>query len=517
MKIYNNKSKYILYLIVLLLYVLSLIVISSKFNERKDEYYEARYNELDFQLDSTLNSYASFSSYFYEKLVNNDYVLSSIQKAYHGDTNTRNNIRKELYDYFIDDYNLMVDYDIRQFHFHFPDTVSFLRMHTPNKFGDSLESVRYSVYYTNKYRKVVSGFEEGKIFNGFRYVYPLDYKGEQIGSVEISVSMTTVLKALTKENKAKDYAMILSRKVVESKVFEDQLSNYSTSPISEDFLFDNEFNSSNEKRNLLDKSELKTLFNSIKKQKNKDLNQYKELNFIVKHNKKIYEIIMIPIYNVEKLPVGYFISVSPDIRYNFMNQQHLLNISMMTIIFLSIMVLAYYISINRELLINLSLTDRLTKIDNRRKFDEDLNREILKSKRSKNNLSLIMFDIDKFKKINDRYGHQIGDVVLEKLASIIKQNVRSEDFLARFGGEEFILILTSTNELDAFDKAEKLRKLVEETVFESVGKVTISCGVYQFKVSDTYDDVIKNVDTAMYRAKESGRNRVCSFKSMEEI
>ena len=517
MKNVIRKRKYIVCLIVVFLYILSLEIINSKFHERKDQYYSDKYNELEFQLSSTLNNYADFSSYFYEKFVNNDYVLSSMQKAYHGDEVIRDNIRKELYEYFIVDYNLMKNYDIRQFHFHFPDTTSFLRMHAPNKYGDILKDARYSVYYVNKYKKYISGFEEGKIFNGFRYVYPLRYKDEDIGSAEVSVSMSTVISMLTKGNKNKDYTLILSKKVVESKVFKDYLKNYSVSSISDDFLFDNNFNNLKEERNLVDRSGLKGLFDSIERKKLEHLDQYKNLNIIVKYDNKSYEIIMIPIYNIEKIPVGYFISISPNIRYNLMYQQNLLDISIVSIIFLFIMALAYYISKNRELLIDLSLSDRLTKIDNRRKFDKDLNREILRSKRSNESLSVIMFDIDNFKNVNDTYGHHIGDVVLEKLARIIKENVRFEDFLARFGGEEFILILTSTSKIDAFNKAEKLRKLVEETNFQSVGNITISSGVYQFKSSDTYDDVIKNVDAAMYDAKKSGKNKVCIFKDEEEV
>jgi diguanylate cyclase (GGDEF)-like protein len=225
---------------------------------------------------------------------------------------------------------------------------------------------------------------------------------------------------------------------------------------------------------------------------------------------------MVPIYNIETVPVGYFISTSVAINYSNIYQQYLFSIAMITTIFIIMIAFSIYISKNRELLTKLSLTDRLTKVDNRRKFEKDLNREISRSKRSKENLSLIMFDIDHFKKINDKYGHHTGDVVLETLADIVKHNIRQEDFLARFGGEEFIIILTSTNELEAFNKAEELRKLIEISVFETLKDITISCGVYQFEINDTYEDVISNVDKAMYCAKESGRNKVFSFSELKQ-
>lgn len=517
MKAFKKGIKYIPYISLVLIYILTLLIFNIRYIDRKDEYFETMYNELEFHLESTLDNYSNFSSYFYEKLVNNDYVLSSIQEAYHGSEATRDDIRAELYDYFSDDYNLMTDYDIRQFHFHLPDTTSFLRMHAPDKYGDLLADARYSVWYVNEYGQYISGFEEGRIFNGYRYVYPLVYQDEHIGSVEISVSMSTVLNALTKENSNKDYCMILSREVVESKVFEDQLDNYTTSYISEDFLFDNETQSCIEQRNVLDELELKALFELIDEDELKDLDLYKELNYLVKYEDEIYEIIMIPIYNIETEPVGYFISTSLATSYSTIFEQYIFSIAMITAIFIIMIVFTIYIAKNRDLLTKLSLTDRLTKVDNRRKFDKDLNREILRSKRSKENLSLIMFDIDHFKKINDKHGHHTGDVVLETLASIVKQNIRQEDFLARFGGEEFMIILTSTKEAEASHKAEELRKLIENSIFGVLKDITISCGVYEFMKSDTYQDVIRNVDAAMYCAKKAGRNNVFSYSKLKNI
>jgi diguanylate cyclase (GGDEF)-like protein/PAS domain S-box-containing protein len=161
-----------------------------------------------------------------------------------------------------------------------------------------------------------------------------------------------------------------------------------------------------------------------------------------------------------------------------------------------------------EKLKKLSTKDNLTGFYNRRKFKEIIRIEIERVKRYNQPLSIIMFDIDHFKKVNDKYGHGAGDYVLKTIASIVRKNVRKIDYLFRWGGEEF-LILSSETQLDkAHALAERIRKAIESYKFKKVGKVTVSFGVTEFKERETQDSFIKRADDAMYKAKEKGRNRV---------
>jgi len=153
-------------------------------------------------------------------------------------------------------------------------------------------------------------------------------------------------------------------------------------------------------------------------------------------------------------------------------------------------------------------TDSLTKLFNRSKFDNVLEKEMELSSTTLSPLSIIFLDIDHFKEVNDTYGHDVGDKILISLAQIITATTRSGDFVARWGGEEFMITLQSTNSSQATLLANKLRKAVEEYLFESVGKLTISLGVTEYKNSESEDEFIKRVDEALYEAKESGRNRV---------
>jgi diguanylate cyclase (GGDEF)-like protein len=163
----------------------------------------------------------------------------------------------------------------------------------------------------------------------------------------------------------------------------------------------------------------------------------------------------------------------------------------------------------------LTIRDELTGVYNRRKFDQDLKDELNKAIRYVRNLSLLMIDIDFFKKFNDRYGHQTGDIILNALGALFSDNMRNTDKAYRYGGEEFAIICTETNRDNAIIFAERLRKAISEADFtndagESLdGGLTVSIGVANFPANATkFDGLIKHADNALYKAKADGRNKV---------
>ncbi|HVR62629.1 MAG TPA: GGDEF domain-containing protein [Polyangia bacterium] len=165
-----------------------------------------------------------------------------------------------------------------------------------------------------------------------------------------------------------------------------------------------------------------------------------------------------------------------------------------------------------EEIYRLTTIDGLTQIFNKRYFLENLEREIARSQRYRRALSLVMFDIDHFKKINDSYGHLAGDYVLKLLASTVKSKIRREDLFARYGGEEFAIVLPEIDGENARAFAEKIRQIVEKQDFRFENariRVTISMGVSS--IDDEIADaaaLIKRADERLYEAKTAGRNRV---------
>ncbi|MDP9348232.1 MAG: diguanylate cyclase [Gemmatimonadota bacterium] len=174
---------------------------------------------------------------------------------------------------------------------------------------------------------------------------------------------------------------------------------------------------------------------------------------------------------------------------------------------------------NRELelmnkrLRKLSITDGLTELFNHRHIQQLLREEFERSRRTGEPMAVAMLDLDRFKQVNDTYGHQTGDVILYETAKILRETAREIDMVGRYGGEEFMAILPDTDEEEAARFAERVRNAVAEHVYHDEAtevRMTVSSGVASYPQvdADSPDQVVKRADEALYRAKESGRNRV---------
>lgn len=164
---------------------------------------------------------------------------------------------------------------------------------------------------------------------------------------------------------------------------------------------------------------------------------------------------------------------------------------------------------NEEKIRELMLTDWLTGVANRRHLDERLKIEIARLQRYGNAFCVIMADLDRFKAVNDTYGHDVGDKVIHAFAKTIDESIRSVDFVSRYGGEEFIIIMPETQQAGAEMFAERIRVAMHELVTPPMDKpVTSSFGVTAARAGDTLQTILKRVDHALYQAKEAGRDRV---------
>ena len=171
---------------------------------------------------------------------------------------------------------------------------------------------------------------------------------------------------------------------------------------------------------------------------------------------------------------------------------------------------------DRNNLIKIAETDELTGLYNRKKLNQLLEK-IFKNRHENPHqnpeISLIFGDIDHFKSVNDDYGHLTGDSVLKEFAQLLDQHISKSDFLARWGGEEFLIVCPETDAEGAFQLAEKIRKRIEHHAFETVGHRTASFGVAQLQDAQSLEDWLEQADKALYQAKTSGRNRVVLFKA----
>lgn len=161
-----------------------------------------------------------------------------------------------------------------------------------------------------------------------------------------------------------------------------------------------------------------------------------------------------------------------------------------------------------ERLSRLATTDTLTGLWNRLHFEERVGHELIKANRYKQPLSVLIFDIDQFKLVNDTYGHLVGDRVLVELCDMARQQTRDSDLLARWGGEEFIMLMPNTGPKEAMAVAEKLRANFASHSFTDAGSITASFGIAPYQPGESVDHWISRADAALYEAKQEGRNTV---------
>ena len=218
-------GKIYFYISFVLLCFSSYLILNTEKNEKIQGYLENKTKRFEQSYNVLYGQYKKLSSLIYHTRINTKEVLSIFKDAYKSDENQKARIRKELFEKLNSTYSLLKDHNLKQLHFHLPDNESFLRFHRPSKFGDNLTNIRDTIKYVNRYKKPVDGFEEGRIYNGYRFVYPLFYEGEHIGSVEASFS-TLVLSSEFMKNFNVIAKFLISKDVVNEKVFETEKSNY---------------------------------------------------------------------------------------------------------------------------------------------------------------------------------------------------------------------------------------------------------------------------------------------------
>ncbi len=238
------KKKIIFILSFFLMCLLFTYVIFTLIENRKKEHLDAEKKIIEVTYNTIIEAYKVYSNIIYFNKLNTKETKSILENVYTSSKEEQEIIRKKLYDHLIDMYNNMNDYKLKQLHFHLKNNDSFLRFHRPNKYGDNLTNIRHTVAFVNQYQKAISGFEEGRIYNGYRFVYPLKYNDIYLGSVETSVSMESIINDLKKELHS-DTDFIIKKSVVDKNVIEEEKDNYATCSIDKDFYHEINISNSN--------------------------------------------------------------------------------------------------------------------------------------------------------------------------------------------------------------------------------------------------------------------------------
>lgn len=440
--------------------------------------------------------------------------------------------RKALLEQLESGWNHMTeDFSVRQLHFHLPpEDISFLRVHRPEKYGDDLSSVRHMIVDVHKDQIPRQGFELGRVYSGIRSVLPIFYDQDQqqqlIGSLEAGTSFNSILspiKAITHV----DAAILINMHDVDNAMWQTPMERAIAT--CQCYL---------EASTTPDKQTLEAIGQQLN---TAHVTGHPEQNIITQLiSSKGSKLIMtaFPIYDYVSLrdqkstPTGWVVMWrSVQTELDELYHTTLLYGALGFVIFLIVeLILAFgirftYKQLQAEIdartkemsnlnsqLKTLAYNDPLTGLLNRRALMDRFEKLFIQSNSQQQPLSLLMLDIDHFKHVNDKFGHQTGDQVLSSFAALIIKNSSQEDLVGRYGGEEFCMVLPNTSKEEAIRIAESIRSNVQQCSVE-VGptreEITCSIGVADNHQANSIDKMISCADANLYQAKNSGRNKVC--------
>ncbi len=502
----NIRQTFKLFLLVyVVLSAISFILINHSKKNEITELLDRTSNTYQLAYQTIYQQYNFVSRILYTGLLSRSSIKKIYQQLQTADEGKKKQLRLQLFRVLEKRYLELKQFSqLRQLHFHLSNNESFLRMHRPDKYGDDLTAVRKTVAKVNSSFEPVDGFEEGKIYCGFRYVYPIKADdNSHLGSVEISFSAVAFSTKFIQHYDIFPHFYIRSS-IVEEKLFDSEKSNYQPS-IFTGFYADKEVLKA---QNFPIDDELVKPDEKLIHQMINNVNAGRVKSVYDDKNKQL--LTTIPILNpVTRNVVAFFEIHSHDPRYKQIQEHFYLKLLIGQLLISIIFFVFYLLLANNKIIEREANFDKLTGIYNRRKFEDVFKYELLQSKRHKQKLSIAMMDIDLFKNFNDNYGHQVGDLVLKSLAKNILSRIRKSDTFARWGGEEFVLIMTETSINEAVKVCEKLRRSVQKNVkVVQSSNITISIGISELKENDTTNRLFKRCDEALYLAKNNGRNRV---------
>jgi diguanylate cyclase (GGDEF)-like protein len=329
--------------------------------------------------------------------------------------------------------------------------------------------------------------------------------------VETSGSFITVIELMDKTFETPSI-FIIKKSVVDSKVFEELVAeNYEESRVSDLYYYDKACS-----EYIDDTGKYYDVIISLTKDSNKlkDINELiaKGETFIVSvnDNDKTYSVVFLKIENVLGEQVGYLEFYDEDLAVEALRNGIMVKTILIFALWMLSLIGIYIFARSRDKIEKITYSDKLTGVYNRYKLYAFIEQEIERYSRYETDFSIILYDIDYFKNINDKQGHLAGDLVLKESVNLVNKKIRVIDKLFRFVGDEFIILLPNTALDDAKVAAENIRVMIAGTeyYYELKETITFSMGVAQYKQGESASELIDRADEMLYKAKKEGRNIV---------
>ena len=472
-------------------------IIFTLIENRKKEHLDAEKKIIEVTYNTIIEAYKVYSNIIYFNKLNTKETKSILENVYTSSKEEQEIIRKNLYEHLIDMYNNMEDYKLKQLHFHLKNNDSFLRFHRPTKYGDNLTEVRHTIAFVNEYQKPISGFEEGRIYNGYRFVYPLKYKGEYLGSVETSVSMKSIMDDLRKELSS-DLSFIIKKSVVDNTVFKEERDNYIQCSIDKDFYHERSI-SENENKTM--GAILKEFFEKNPTQSKKNLNSGEIFNFYSFYENNYYITTYLPIKNVvSNQTVAYIIVLNKHNDLHDFIVQYLLFLAIL--IFLTLFVIYFIYRLDRtktQLFKKERVVKEVQKIAQLGYWEFDVIKKKLKW--SDEVYHIFGFEPKEFEASYENFLSYIHPEDIEKVINAYDNSIKN-----KINYQVEHRIITKNSEIKYVE--EECRHTFNEygEVIQSLGTIhdLTSIKLYQLKIRKTkeqFESLVSHIPGMIYRCK----------------
>ena len=370
------KHKLILFIFIFIVFdALLLYTVEQIRNMAIQDNFRQEQNSIAQSYESGISSSRNIAHVLFNVMINDDDIIRLFARAQDANEQERDVIRKQMYLKLKRFYEQEKLVGLKQLHFHLPDSTSFLRMHKPELYGDSLKGIRYSVEKANKTKEYVEGFEEGRIYNGFRFVFPIFYNMKHIGSVELSMSANFMVYTMdTTDDGSHDF--IIKKSVVYDSLFPGEKMNYMLSGISDSYM--REVNSLNvlnaDTRVFEDQSQRFRFYEMMKPVIAKNISSDKPFSTHLSFNGKEISAVFMPVTNVKGEHVAYFFKTYYDEKFHTINRMFTLMLVTATVMLLLLLGFLYTVTANihKTRLMNSMLDEKLTEQKNQLKLKEEM-------------------------------------------------------------------------------------------------------------------------------------------------
>jgi len=515
-KFKNTKIVFVTILFVLFFFI-SKFILDKDSQDDKNYYLNMQTKLLQTKYATSYRYFKIMASDIYNMYSQNQKLIFLLSQTKNASKDKLTYLRTSIYTLLLKNYKRLNNMGISQVHFYLPNNISFLRMYKPSEFGDDVSSIKKSVVLTNKQQKFHEGFEACHYMLGLRFIYPLyDYDKHYIGSVEISYSTKQLLKSIT-DDFVYDSHILVSKSIAKNTIIERQLkSNYKNTWEAKDYYIEE---STHKKVGVINFfNELDTPEFRVKIAKG--IQSQQAFTTIAQYNYKHITLSFLPMCSVNgNKNISYIVTYTESEYLSNIELESYYIYILIVVVLALLYLFSIYVIINQENLKELALYDNLTKLPNRTLFKIELKNAINRALRYNSKVALIFIDLDGFKKVNDTYGHHVGDKLLINIAQRLVKVLRKTDLVSRIGGDEFTVILSDTNEIDKIlEVAHDIIKSVNEEVLinNSLIHVGASIGVSIYPDHNkNIEELVKLADQMMYISKESGKNMVIIFNYKE--